>query len=64
MHTPIDRPDQPVHLVIGRQHRLVEAQDPVLLDIDAVEHERMDVDVQIQRGAEALNDRHGPAAST
>jgi hypothetical protein len=24
----------------------------------------MDVDVQIQGGAEALNDRHGPAAST
>jgi hypothetical protein len=40
----------------------VEPQTPALLDIDAVEHERMDVDVQIQGGAEALNDRYGPAA--
>jgi hypothetical protein len=24
----------------------------------------MDIDVQIQRGAETLNDRHGPAAAS
>ena len=38
----------------------MELQDPTVLDIDAIEHERMDVDVQVQSGAEALNDRHGP----
>ena len=64
MDTPVDCLEQPVHLVIGRRQRLVESQDPALLDIDAVEHERMHVDVQIQGSAEALNDRHGPAAST
>ena len=64
MDTPIDGPEQSIHLLIGWRHRLVEPQDPALLDIDAVEHERMDVDVQIQGGAEALNDRHGPPRPT
>jgi hypothetical protein len=57
MDTPIDRREQPVHLIIGGRHRLVEPQDPALLDIDAVEHERVDVDVQIQRGAAASEHR-------
>ena len=41
METPIDGPEQPVHLLIGRWHRLVEQQAPAVLDRDAVEHERM-----------------------
>jgi hypothetical protein len=40
----------------------VEPEAPAVLDIDAVEHERVDLDVQIQGGAGALNDRYGPAA--
>jgi hypothetical protein len=61
MDTSIDGPEQPIHLVIGRQRRLVELQALAVLHIDAVEAERVDVDVQIQRSAEALNDRHRPA---
>ena len=64
METPIDGSEQPVHLLIGRWHRLVDQQAPAVLDRDAVEHERMDVDIQIQGSAETLNDRYGPAAST
>lgn len=54
----------PVQFIIDRRRRLVEPQEPALLDVDAIEHEGMEMDVQIQRGAEALNDHHGSAAST
>ncbi len=52
--------DRRVHRLLARRGVL---DDPAVLDIDAVEDKRMDVDVQIQRGSEALNDRHCPAAS-
>jgi len=49
MDAPIDRGEEAVHLVIGRRHRLVELQDPAVLNVDPVEHERMHMDVQEQQ---------------
>lgn len=63
MYAPIDGLEQPMHLLIGRRDRLVEPRNPALLGVDAVEHERMDVHIQIQRGAETLDDGHRSATA-
>ena len=46
MNASIDRGEQSIHIVVSRRHGDLEAQPPLLLDIDAVEHERMGVDIQ------------------
>jgi hypothetical protein len=64
MNAPVDGRKQAVQFLIGRWRRPVKTQRPALVfDIHAVEHERVDVHIQIQRRAEALDDRHGPAAA-
>jgi hypothetical protein len=62
LEAPIDGAEHPVHLVVGRWIARVKAQRRALLDIHLVQDERMHVDVQVQRGAKALDDRHRPAA--
>jgi hypothetical protein len=65
LDAPVDRLDQAVHLLIRRRRGSEKAQPaPAVLHIDTVEHERMDVDVQIQRRAETLDDGHGPTATS
>ena len=52
-------PDHAPHVVVGRRRSGVEVQRTVgVADEDAVEHERVEVDVEIERPPEPLHARH------
>jgi hypothetical protein len=55
--------ENPIHVGIGRWWRRMEAQCAGrILTKDAIEHQRMAMDVQVERRTEALHDDDGPAA--
>ena len=61
MNASINHGEQSIHLVVSRRRGVVEAGRPaLLLDIDAVQHERVEVDVQVELGAEGDAAGSGP----
>lgn len=52
----LDRAQQTIHLVVGRRIARVKAQHRAILNIHPVQYERVYVNVQVQGGAEALDD--------
>jgi len=60
---PSDRPEDRLDFVIADRRRLVKrAPGRAVAREHAVQDQRMHVDVEVQRGAEALHHGHGPAA--
>src|SRR5207249_641107 len=62
LDAPVDGGEQPRHLPVARQLGGVELEAPVFsLGEDAVQQEGVEVDVQLEATAEALDHRHGAA---
>ena len=55
-----DAPDHAVHLPLAGRRKRPKAHF-VLRVIDAVEHQCVEVNVEVERAAESLHEGHGPA---